>query len=80
MLAALRPVGCWCQSPFPILRDGAAPFNVLFICVVFFVAELEDDFALWRVSGLEAPYPVLRQARAGCTEVNGEDHHSPTPR
>ena len=51
MLAARRPVGCWCQNrPFPILRDGAAPFNVFFLCVVFFVPELEEDFALWRAS------------------------------
>ena len=56
MLAARRPVGCWCQNPFPISRDGAAPFNVLFLCVVFFVPELEEGFALWRASPFSIKY------------------------
>ena len=55
---------------FPILRDGAAPFHVLFLCVVFFVAGLEEGFAMWRASGAGHQAP----------KVNGEDHHSTTPR
>ena len=69
-----EPLVVGAKVRFPILRDGAAPFHVLFLCVVFFVAGLEEGFALCRASGLAAPYLCPP------SEVNGEDHHSTTPR